>query len=37
MNWCFKDKYGWPIERIKGRPIFNFVRIVIQNFRKVIG
>lgn len=26
----FRDKYGWPIERIKGRPFTNFMRILFQ-------
>ncbi len=25
----FRDKWGWPIERIKGRPIVNFIRILL--------
>jgi len=30
----FLDKLGWPVERIKGRPIFNFLRLLIHT-RKV--
>ena len=24
----FRDKYGWPVERVKGRPITNFIRLL---------
>jgi hypothetical protein len=24
-----RDKYGWPVERIKGRPITNFIRLIL--------
>jgi hypothetical protein len=24
-----RDKYGWPVERIKGRPITNIIRLII--------
>ncbi len=37
LPWYMKDKYGWPIERPIDRPIFSFVRVVVQNIRKVIG
>ncbi len=37
MAWYRKDKYGWPIELYKGRPITNFIRIVCQNIRKITG
>ena len=30
----FLDKNGWPIERIKGRPITNFIRILLHT-RKI--
>lgn len=36
MPWYLKDSDGWPIERIKGRPVFNYIRILVQNFRKMI-
>ena len=29
------DGNGWPIERFKGNPIKSFVRVIIQNFRKI--
>ena len=29
MDYIFVDKYGWPIEKIKGRWFFNFVRVLI--------
>lgn len=35
MNWFLRDKYGWPIERIKGRPIENALRVVFLNIKKV--
>ena len=25
----YRDKYGWPVETIKGRPIVNFIRRLI--------
>jgi len=25
----FRDRYGWPVERIKGRPITNFIRLLL--------
>ncbi len=28
-KWHICDKYGWPVERIKGRPITNFIRLLI--------
>lgn len=30
----FLDKHGWPVERIKGRRILNFLRLVIHT-RKI--
>lgn len=30
------DPNGWPIERFKGKPIKSFVRVVLQNVRKII-
>ena len=24
-----RDKYGWPVERIKGRPFVNFIRLLL--------
>lgn len=27
MKFYFLDKLGWPIERVKGRPISNFIRL----------
>jgi hypothetical protein len=29
LNIQFLDKYGWPVERIKGRKILNFIRLII--------
>ena len=37
MPWYLKDSLGWPIEKIKGRHVHNFVRIVCQNIRKITG
>lgn len=34
IPWYKKDKYGCPIEITIGRPLSNFVRIVLQNLRK---
>jgi hypothetical protein len=32
-----KDKCGWPIETIKGKPIDNFIRFVIHGIiRKIV-
>lgn len=32
-----RDKYGWPIVRIKGRPFANLIRIAIHtNLRKTL-
>ena len=31
----FLDKYGWPVERIEGRPITSFIRLVLHT-RKVV-
>jgi hypothetical protein len=25
----WRDRYGWPVERIKDRPITNFIRILL--------
>jgi len=30
----FCDKHGWPVERVKGRPILNFLRLLIHT-RKI--
>ena len=30
----FCDKDGWPVERVKGRPILNFLRLLIHT-RKI--
>ena len=24
-----RDKHGWPVERIKGRPITNLIRVIL--------
>jgi hypothetical protein len=33
----FRDKRGWPIERIKGRPVTNFIRLLIHtNLKKTL-
>lgn len=33
-----RDKYGWPVERIKGRPITNFIRLLLHtNLSKTLG
>lgn len=35
--WWRRDRLGWPIETIKGKPASNFIRILLQNLRKLIG
>jgi len=30
----FLDKLGWPVERVKGRPVLNFLRLLIHT-RKI--
>ena len=35
--WYKLDKLGWPIETFKGKPIKSFLRIIIQNFRKLFS
>lgn len=37
LPWWRIDMNGWPIETVKGHPFRNFVRLLIQNFRKLIG
>ena len=37
LPWWRKDKNGWPIETIKGRPFSACIRIVCQNLRKLTG
>ena len=37
LHWWEKDRYGYPIETIKGRPIFAIIRIIFQNIRKFTG
>ena len=34
MNIVFCDKHGWPVERVIGRPIQNFLRLLIHT-RKI--
>jgi len=29
MNMTIKDHYGWPVERIIGRPITNIIRLIL--------
>ena len=36
IPWYRKDKFGWPIEIIIGRPIQNFIRIMIHGIIKKI-
>jgi len=28
-HWAFRDRYGWPVERIIGRPITNVIRLIL--------
>ena len=36
MKWWRKDIDGYPIEFIKGKSIYNFIRCIVQNLRKFI-
>ncbi len=36
-SWWRKDKDGWPIELNIDRPMYNLVRIIFQNIRKITG
>lgn len=37
LPWYRKDKFGYPIETFKGKPVSSFIRIVCQNIRKIVG
>jgi len=37
LPWWRKDKYGWAIELTIGKPFSNFIRLILQNFRKFTG
>ncbi len=28
-KWVFLDRYGWPVERIQGRPFTNLIRLLL--------
>jgi hypothetical protein len=28
-RFAFRDRYGWPVERIIGRPITNVIRLIL--------
>jgi len=28
-RFAFRDRYGWPVERIIGRPITNIIRLIL--------
>ena len=28
-RFAFRDRYGWPVERIVGRPITNVIRLIL--------
>lgn len=35
QTWQLRDKYGWPVERVTGRPVLNFIRLLIHaNLRR---
>lgn len=39
VKWAhhLRDRWGWPVERIKGKPITNFIRLVLHtNLRRTI-
>jgi hypothetical protein len=29
FRFAFRDRYGWPVERIIGRPITNVIRLIL--------
>jgi hypothetical protein len=31
----FLDKYGWPVERVQGRPVLNLIRLFLHT-RKIV-
>lgn len=33
MKLEFLDKYGWPVERFSGRPVTNFIRLLLHTRR----
>jgi hypothetical protein len=33
----FLDRYGWPVERIKGRPVTNMIRLLLWTRRMKRG
>ncbi len=33
----FMDKYGWPIERVKGRHVINFIRTLLHTCKIKLG
>lgn len=35
MRFLILDKFGWPVERIKGRYVQNFLRLLIHG-RKIV-
>lgn len=37
LPWWKKDRFGWPIESIKGQRFNSFMRIICQNIRKITG
>lgn len=36
MKWWKKDRFGYPIVFYKNRKIFNAIRIIILNFKKLL-
>lgn len=36
LPWYRRDRHGWPIERIRGRPLTSFMRLLCQNIRKLL-
>ncbi len=37
VPWWRKDRYGWPIETFKGKPVKSAMRLLFQNIRKLTG
>jgi hypothetical protein len=37
LPWFLIDKDGWQIETVRGRRLKSFLRILVQNIRKIVG
>lgn len=36
IPWYKKGHDGWPIELLQGKPVRNFVRLLLQNIKKLV-